>query len=115
MIAISVTAALQCPMNHELVIKFWRAPLPDEALLTSITSELKSVLGETAKLDGHDIKDGEINLFVLTDDPKRAFRYVKRVLEGKKIEQGYSAASRLVGGAQFTSIWPPRAMKKFRI
>jgi hypothetical protein len=102
-------------MNHELVIKFWRQPLPDEALMSAITSDLKSALGDSAKLDGHDVKDGEINLFVLTDDPRHSFRRVKKVLESKQIEQGYSAASRVVGGAQFTSIWPLRPMKKFRI
>ena len=102
-------------MNHELVIKFWRQPLPDEALMAAITSELTSALADTAKLDGHDVKDGEINLFVRTDDPKRTFRRAKKVLESKGIDQGYSAASRLVGGAKFTSIWPLRAMRKFRI
>ena len=102
-------------MNEELVIKFWKTPLPDEALIADITSELQSVLGDAARLDGHDVKGGEINLFLQTDDPKHAFRRVKKVLESKGIDQGYSAASRLVGGAQFTSIWPLRPMKKFKL
>lgn len=102
-------------MNYQLVIKFWRQPLPDESLMAIITNELKEALGDTATLDGHDAKDGEINLFVLTDDPKRAFRRVKKTLETQGIDQGFSAASRLVGGAQFTSIWPLRPMKKFKL
>lgn len=102
-------------MNQELVIKFWKAPLPDAASMTVMTSELKAALGDTAQLDGHDVKESEINLFIQTDDPKRTFRQVKKVLLSKGIEEGYSAASRLVGGAKFTSIWPLGAMKKFKI
>jgi hypothetical protein len=106
---------LQCRMNFELVIKFWRKPLPDEAVLSMLTSEFKSVLGDTAELDGHDVRDEEINLFVITDDPKRAFRRIKKVLEARGIDEGFSAASRLVGGAHFTSIWPLRATRKFKL
>lgn len=102
-------------MNYQLVIKFWRKPLPDESVLATMTSELKSVLGDSAKLDGHDVRDDEINLFVITDDPKRAFRRIKKVLESRGIDQGFSAGSRLVGGAHFTSIWPPRTTRKFRL
>jgi hypothetical protein len=101
-------------MEYQLVIKFWRKSLQDEAFLTSIESDLKAVLGD-ASFDGYDISTEEINLFVLTADPKRSFRRVKTVLEGRKIVQGFSAASRLVGGSQFTSIWPPRPMRKFKL
>ena len=102
-------------MNYQLVIKFWRQPLPNESSMAGITSALKDALGDTGALDGYDVRDEEINLFVLTDDAERAFRRVKRVLETQGIEQGFSAASRLVGGAQFKSIWPPRAARKFKL
>src|SRR5262245_37179182 len=102
-------------MDQELVIKFWKQPLPDKALMAAISAGLESALGRTAELDGYDVKEGEINLFVKTDDPRRTFRHVKKVLESKGIEEGFSAASRLVGGAKFTSIWPVGAMKKFRL
>jgi hypothetical protein len=72
-------------------------------------------LGDAANLDGYDVSDNEINLFVLTADPKRAFRRIKTVLESRGILRGVSAASRLVGGAHFTSIWPLRATRKFRL
>src|SRR5215831_4375153 len=102
-------------MNYELVIKFWRKPLPDETALEKIGSELKNVLGDAAKLDGYDVNDDEINLFVITDDPKRAFRRIKKVLETQGIDEGFSAAFRLMGGAHFTSIWPLHATRKFKL
>jgi hypothetical protein len=101
-------------MEYQLVIKFWRKSLQDEAFLTSIESDLKEVLGD-ASFDGYDVSAEEINLFVITADPKHSFRRVKAVLESKATLQGVSAASRLVGGAQFTSIWPPRSIRKFKL
>lgn len=102
-------------MDYQLVIKFWRKSLEDETFLPAIQSELQAVLGDAAKLDGYDVSDKEINLFVLTPDPRHSFRRIKTVLESRGIVQGVSAASRLVGGAHFTSIWPPRSTRKFKL
>ena len=102
-------------MDYQLVIKFWRKSLEDESFLATIQNELKEVLGDSAALDGYDINAKEINLFVMTPDPKHSFRRIKSVLESRGIVQGISAASRLVGGAHFTSIWPLRATRKFKL
>lgn len=102
-------------MDYQLVIKFWRKSLEDENFLATIEGELAQALGQTAKLDGYDVSPKEINLFVLTPDPRHAFRRIKSVLERLGIERGVSAASRLVGGAKFTSIWPLRASRKFTL
>ena len=102
-------------MDYQLVIKFWRKSLADETFLPAIQDELKGVLGDAAQLDGYDVSDKEINLFVLASDPRHSFRRIKTVLESRGIIQGVSAAFRLVGGAQFTSIWPLRSTRKFKL
>lgn len=102
-------------MEYQLVIKFWRKSLGDETFLATIQAELASVLGDSAQLDGYDISAKEINLFVVTPDPKHSFRRIKTVLESRGISQGVSAAHRLVGGAHFTSLWPMRATRKFKL
>ena len=102
-------------MEYELVIKLWRKSLEDEGFLSTIEGELAQALGEAAKLDGYDVSPKEINLFVLTADPRHSFRRAKDVLEKSEIVRGVSAAFRLVGGAGFTSIWPVRATRKFTL
>lgn len=102
-------------MDYQLVIKFWRKSLENEDFISTLQGELKEVLGDSVTLDGYDVSAKEINLFVVTPDPKHSFRRVKGVLEAKGIVQGVSAASRLVGGARFTSIWPPRPTRKFKL
>ena len=102
-------------MDYQLVIKFWRKSLEDEAFLATIEQELKQALGDAAELEGYDTSPKEINLFVLVRDPRQAFRRIKEVLEGQGLQHGVSAAFRLVGGASFTSLWPPRANRKFTL
>lgn len=102
-------------MDYQLVIKFWRKSLEDEAFLATIENELKAALGKAAELDGYDVSANEINLFVLTSDPRHTFRRAKDVLESLGIQRGVSAAFRLVGGASFTSVWPLRSTRKFKL
>ena len=106
---------LQSRMDYQLVIKFWRKSLEDETLVDTIQSELKDALGATARLDGYDVSAEEINLFVITPDPTHSFRRIKRVLENRSMLRGVSAASRVLGGAQFKSLWPARAIRKFKL
>ena len=102
-------------MDHQLVIKLWRKSLDDEAFLSTIENDLKAALGSTAEVDGYDVSAKEINLFVLTSDPRHTFRRAKDVLEKAGVVHGMSAAYRLVGGARFTSIWPLRSTRKFSL
>jgi hypothetical protein len=102
-------------MDYQLVIKFWRPSLEDDNFLPGIQDELTAALGEGAALDGFDRSAKEINLFVVTPDPKHTFRRLKGVLEDHGIIYGVSAAFRLVGGARFTSLWPLRTTRKFKL
>lgn len=102
-------------MNYQLVVKFWRASQEDETFLATIEAELKQALGASVTLDGYDISAKEINLFVVTPDPRHTFRRLKSVLEAKGLLQGMSAGFRVEGGDHFTSLWPLRAMRKFKL
>jgi len=102
-------------MDYQLVIKFWRKSLEDEAFLATIEAELKQALGDSAQLDGYDVSKNEINLFMVTADPKHSFRRAKDVLERLGLTKGVSSAYRLVGGARFTSVWPLRSTRKFTL
>ena len=68
-------------MDYQLVIKFWRKSLDDEAFLATLEAELTAALGKAATLDGYDVSAKEINLFMFTADPRPTFRKTKDVLE----------------------------------
>jgi hypothetical protein len=101
--------------DYQLVIKFWRKSLESEAFLETIEEQLRGVLGPGAAPDGYDVSPKEINLFVLTPDPRHSFRKARDVLQAAGVEHGVSAAFRLVGGARFTSLWPARPMRRFTL
>jgi hypothetical protein len=102
-------------MDYQLVIKFWRKSLADEAFLATMEGKLKEALGNAVELEGYDVSPKEINLFMLASDPRHSFRRAKDVLEGLGVLNGVSAAFRVSGGIHFTSIWPPRATRKFKL
>lgn len=102
-------------MNQQLVIKFRRKSLADEVFLDTLESELKQALGDAVELEGYDVSEKEINLFMLTADPRHAFRRSRDVLGRLNAVQGVSAAFRLLGGVRFTSLWPLRATRKFTL
>jgi hypothetical protein len=102
-------------MDQQLILKFYRPTLTDEAFLDRIEAELKAALGDAIESEGYDVSAKEINLFLLAADPKQAFRKAKDVIERLGVDRGLSAASRLVGGAKFTPLWPPRATRKFTL
>lgn len=103
------------PMQYQLIIKFWRKSLTDEGFLATIEAELKQALGDKVELEGYDKSPKEINLFMMTAEPKDTFRRVRDVLEKRGLVHGVSAAYRLVGGARFTSLWPLRSTRKFTL
>ena len=102
-------------MDYQLIIKFWRKSLANEDFLATVEAELKQALGDKVELEGYDVSRDEINLFMLTADPRQSFRKARDVLERMGIENGVSSAYRLVGGAKFTSLWPLRTTRKFKL
>ena len=102
-------------MDYQLVIKLWRASLADEAFLATIDDDLRAALGGSVEPEGFDVSAKEINFFMLTADPRPVFRKARDVFERHGVTNGLSAAYRLNGGAQFTSVWPQRPMRKFSL
>ena len=74
---------------------------------------LTKQLTELAKVDGHDIGSGEINIFIFTDIPLEVFSVINIILlpRYKKILR---AAYRESTGKEYVILWPPN-LKYFQI
>lgn len=57
-------------------------------------------------VDGHDAGSGEVNIFIRTDDPKRAFNEVKAILGTCDFWVDARVAYREVAGGDYTILWP---------
>jgi hypothetical protein len=102
-------------MQSQLVFKFrHRAPASADYIL-ALEAALTAVLGDTAKVDGHDVRSDDINVFVITADPAATFRRSKPVLEKMELLEKVVVAHRYVGGASFKVIWPLKWGRKFKL
>lgn len=93
-------------MNYQLVIQFPET-LPgglDE--LIKIEDELAMEV-TNADVDGHDTGSGEINIFILTENPIDTFEQTKNVLMKKtQLMSHASIAYRRLDEEDYICLWP---------
>jgi hypothetical protein len=101
-------------MEYQLVLQFPASGLEDYDAIIEIEDLLIDALGDVDEVDGHDAGSGEMNIFILTNDPRRAFETVQGVLTGKGVMQRLKAAFRVIGEDDFTFLHPPE-LAEFKI
>lgn len=77
--------------------------------------ELISELDVFADVDGHDLGAGEVNFFVLTNEPSVAFERCKTVLLRSRLLDHVTAAYRSLDGEVYSVIWPVSFQGEFKI
>lgn len=78
----------------------------EDALLANLSAE--------NDLDGHDAGSGEVNIFIRTDDPKRAFNEVEAAFGTRDLWIDARVAYREVVGSEYTILWP-KDLTEFRV
>ncbi|MEO8528448.1 MAG: hypothetical protein ABI435_05165 [Pseudolysinimonas sp.] len=97
---------LEGSMRHILVLQ-WQASLEtDFEDLVKMEEELESSLSEYAIVDGHDIGSDEMNIFIETDQPARAFAEVDSILNHWPRWTDVRAAFRAASGGNYAVLWP---------
>jgi hypothetical protein len=64
-------------------------------------------LGDFGEVDGHDMGAGEMNIFVLTDEPRAAFDRIKVLIGTAELMRELKVAYQEIGKSQFTVVHPP--------
>jgi hypothetical protein len=96
---------LQCPSSS--LIKDYDAMIEAE-------NALIARLSVAHKVDGHDAGSGEVNVFILTDDPARAFDEIRAILDSPALWLDARVAYREAAGSQFTVLWP-KGLNEFNV
>ena len=102
-------------MKYQLVLQFRGDSLSDYDAMLALEDELITELGDSADVDGHDAGSGEMNIFILTDDPVATFRRSLPVLERTQALPKATAAYRLVNGDKYTVVWPEGSTDGFKV
>ena len=92
-------------MTYQLVLQFPESDFPDFDQLIELEGAVAECLGNLGDLDGHDIGSGEVNLFILTAQPGKAFEKVRSV-EAVARHSSMSAAYRHLDSEEFTVLYP---------
>ena len=94
-------------MKAQLILQFKPAEDFDSYdRLIRFEEALVSVVGASAKVDGHDFGSGEMNIFILTEDPIATFALVQQTDESVRPSQAMKAAFRQIDGEDYVCLWP---------
>src|SRR5688572_19634226 len=93
-------------MKYQLVLQLPASSIKDYDAMIELEETILRRLGNIGTVDGHDAGSGEMNIFILTDQPKLAFEHVKQVLGTKDFMPELKAAYREIGGDEFTILHP---------
>ena len=77
--------------------------------------EIRSILGDSAVVDGHDIGSGEANIFILTPDPSKTFHQVTPALERAQQTRAVTVAFRAIDGDEYHVPWPKNSSVPFSV
>ena len=101
-------------MKFQVVLQFPASSVNDIDGMVEIEDLLLEKFSEQCDLDGHDFGSGETNIFVHTDDPRRAFDEIRAILSGHKLWPYAVIAYRQIDGSEYTVLWP-QEVKTFNV
>jgi hypothetical protein len=93
-------------MKYLLVLQRPATSIADYDAMIQIEDALIEKLCVENEVDGHDAGSGEMNIFIRTDSPERAFNQVKAILGSHDYWVDARVAYREIGGNDYTILWP---------
>jgi hypothetical protein len=94
-------------MRYQLVLQLPVSSIEDYDELIDLEETIIRGLGELGDVDGHDAGSGEMNMFVLTDEPQLSFQRIKVLLGARDLMRDLRVAYREIGKSTFAIIYPP--------
>ena len=93
-------------MEYLLVLQWPARSAKDYDLLISLEETLMTGIGDLGTVDSHDFGSGEMNIFVFTEQPQRAFERIKLIPDVADNLDGLRAGYRAVDEDNYKPIFP---------
>jgi hypothetical protein len=102
-------------MRYQLVLQ-WPSGTSsaDYDKLLETEELLAEGLSSDSEVDGHDAGSGEVNIFILTNDPPRSFDQIKLIIEKREVWRSMRVAYRERSGTKYSILWPV-GLKDFKV
>lgn len=94
-------------MKYQVVLKFSASVIEDYDRLVLLEDSIAEVLEDVGIVDGHDAGSGEMNIFVLADNPKAVFNRIEPHFKTRGLLSSLEVAFRKLDGEDFTVLFPP--------
>lgn len=101
-------------MKYQLVFQWPASSVGDYDWMIEIEDLLIEHITDESEVDGHDAGSGEVNIFIRTNFPERAFSDLQEVLASRGLLIHARAAYREVEKDEYTILWP-KGLKEFAI
>jgi hypothetical protein len=101
-------------MKYQLVLQWPASSIKDYDAMIEVEDALVENLSAANEVDGHDAGAGEVNIFIRTDDPTRAFSEVEAILGTRDFWVDARVAYREVAGNEYSILWP-KDLTEFKI
>lgn len=102
-------------MKYQLVLQLPAHSTDDFDKLVALEDQLIDSLGKKHDVDGHDFGSGAMNIFIITNQPMKAFEISKPVFQRKRLLGKLTAACRKMKGEDYTVVWPVDYSGKFEL
>jgi hypothetical protein len=96
-------------VKYQLALQWPAASIKDYDAIIGMEDLLMESLPEAHVVDGHDAGSGEMNIFIHTNAPRKAFAEVKLILGTRDLWGTVRAGYRRSDGSEYTVLWPPNA------
>lgn len=101
-------------MKYQLVLQWPTSSIDDYDTMISIEDFLIEELSDDSEVDGHDVGSGQMNIFILTDNPMKTFNEIFILLENGEHFHNVRVAYRHIGQDNYDVIWP-KDVDKFEV
>jgi len=81
-------------MKFQVVLQWPASSVNDFDRMVEIEHLLVEKLGEQVEVDRHDFGSGEMNIFLHTNDPRRAFEQIRRGIAYREVDELNTTCSR---------------------
>ena len=93
-------------MDHVLTLQWPTRGVEDFDELVSMEDTLVEGLGDNVEVDGHDIGPGEMNIFIVCDEPVTVFEEARAILRDAPRIAEMRAGYRHLDAEDYTALWP---------
>ena len=93
-------------MKYQLVLQLQTSSMHDYDEMIELEEAIMKSLGHLGKVDGHDVGQGAMNIFIFTDWPKPAFDRIKELPSVQKFLPDLKAAFCEDGKNEFAILHP---------